>query len=159
MLFNRSLESNQIPTIWKCANISPIYKKGRKDEVYVMARKHVFRFAVTWFRICKKVYWSVSEVSTVNHALISPILTHHRLVLWVALLHRFHQLDHHSNHPSPPHSYIPNLKPIFVHARSTPATPSHRIRSLPFLFQNFAHSVTFCFFIFPLFSCLFRGVD
>jgi len=35
MLFNRSLESNQIgvSTIWKCANISPIYKKGRKDEV------------------------------------------------------------------------------------------------------------------------------
>jgi len=33
MLFNRSLESNQIPTIWKCANISPIYKKGRKDKV------------------------------------------------------------------------------------------------------------------------------
>jgi len=28
MLFNRSLESNQIPTIWKCANISPIFKKG-----------------------------------------------------------------------------------------------------------------------------------
>ena len=33
MLFNRSLESNQIPAIWKCANIAPIYKKGRKDEV------------------------------------------------------------------------------------------------------------------------------
>jgi len=33
MLFNRSLESNQIPTIWKCANISPIFKNGRKDEV------------------------------------------------------------------------------------------------------------------------------
>jgi len=24
MLFNRSLESSQIPTIWKCANISPV---------------------------------------------------------------------------------------------------------------------------------------
>jgi len=33
MIFNRSLESNQIPTIWKCANISPIHKKGRKNEV------------------------------------------------------------------------------------------------------------------------------
>ena len=33
MLFNRSLEKKQIPDIWKCANISPIYKKGRKDEV------------------------------------------------------------------------------------------------------------------------------
>jgi len=33
MLFNRLLESNQIPAIWKCANIAPIYKKGRKDEV------------------------------------------------------------------------------------------------------------------------------
>ena len=27
MLFNRSLESNQIPTIWKCANIARIYKR------------------------------------------------------------------------------------------------------------------------------------
>ena len=33
MLYNRSLESNQIPAIWKSANIAPIYKKGRKDEV------------------------------------------------------------------------------------------------------------------------------
>ena len=33
MLFNRSLEKKQIPEIWKCANISPIYKKGRKDGV------------------------------------------------------------------------------------------------------------------------------
>jgi len=33
MLFNRSLESNHILTMWKCANISLIYKKGRKDEV------------------------------------------------------------------------------------------------------------------------------
>ena len=33
MLFNRSLESSQIATIWKCANISPIHKKGRKNEV------------------------------------------------------------------------------------------------------------------------------
>jgi len=27
MLFNRSLESNQIPAIWKCVNIAPIYKR------------------------------------------------------------------------------------------------------------------------------------
>ena len=27
MLFNRTWESNQIPLLWKCANISPIYKK------------------------------------------------------------------------------------------------------------------------------------
>ena len=33
MLFSRSLETNQIPEIWKCANISPIYKKGKKDDV------------------------------------------------------------------------------------------------------------------------------
>ena len=33
MLFNRSLESNQIPAIRKCANIAPIYKNGKKDEV------------------------------------------------------------------------------------------------------------------------------
>ena len=30
MLFNRSLEKKQIPDIWKCANISPIYKKRQK---------------------------------------------------------------------------------------------------------------------------------
>ena len=28
MLFNRSLEKKQIPDIWKCANISPIYNKN-----------------------------------------------------------------------------------------------------------------------------------
>ena len=33
LLFNKSLESKQIPNIWKCANISPIFKKGRKDDV------------------------------------------------------------------------------------------------------------------------------
>jgi len=27
MLFNRSLESNQIPAIWKCTNIALIYKR------------------------------------------------------------------------------------------------------------------------------------
>ena len=27
------MESKKIPAIWKCANISPMYKKGRKDEV------------------------------------------------------------------------------------------------------------------------------
>jgi len=27
MLYNRSLESNQIPAIWKSANIAPIYKR------------------------------------------------------------------------------------------------------------------------------------
>jgi len=29
----RSLETRKIPEIWKCANIVPIYKKGKKDEV------------------------------------------------------------------------------------------------------------------------------
>ena len=33
LLFNKSLESKQIPKIWKCANISPIFKKGTKDDV------------------------------------------------------------------------------------------------------------------------------
>ena len=33
LLFNKSLESKQIPKIWKCANISPIFKKRRKDDV------------------------------------------------------------------------------------------------------------------------------
>ena len=32
-LFNKSLETKKIPGVWKCANIAPIYKKGRKDEV------------------------------------------------------------------------------------------------------------------------------
>ena len=32
-LSNKCLETNKMPAIWKCANISPIYKKGRKDEV------------------------------------------------------------------------------------------------------------------------------
>jgi len=30
MIFNRSVESKHMPKIWKCANITPIYKKGRK---------------------------------------------------------------------------------------------------------------------------------
>jgi len=33
ILFNKSLEVKKIPEIWKCANICPIYKKGKKDEV------------------------------------------------------------------------------------------------------------------------------
>ena len=33
LIFNRSLVPQQIPEIWKCANITPVYKKGRKDEV------------------------------------------------------------------------------------------------------------------------------
>ena len=34
MLFNRSLEKKQIPDIWKCANISPIYNKNSSgDEI------------------------------------------------------------------------------------------------------------------------------
>ena len=33
IIFNRSLVTQQISEIWKCANITPIYKKGRKDEV------------------------------------------------------------------------------------------------------------------------------
>jgi len=33
MLFNRFLKKKHIPDIWKRANISPIYKNGRKDEV------------------------------------------------------------------------------------------------------------------------------
>jgi len=32
MLFNRLLENNQIPTIWKCANISPIYKRVERTR-------------------------------------------------------------------------------------------------------------------------------
>ena len=30
ILFNKSLEVKKIPEIWKCANICPIYKKGKK---------------------------------------------------------------------------------------------------------------------------------
>ena len=30
VIFNTSLESSQIPKIWKCANITPIYKKRQK---------------------------------------------------------------------------------------------------------------------------------
>jgi len=32
VLFNRSLETHQIPLIWKSANISAIYKKGKKND-------------------------------------------------------------------------------------------------------------------------------
>ena len=66
---------------------------------------------------------------------------------------------------SPPHSFIPGLKPSFS------ANPSHR--SLPFLFQDWLHgfprllTVTsehircfyiLVFFCFTLFSCRFRAV-
>jgi len=65
-----------------------------------------------------------SRLPSVNHALISPVLTHP--VLWVALPPSV-SLPHHSRHPTP-HSFIPLLKPSFY------ATSSHR--SLPFLFMT-----------------------
>jgi len=67
--------------------------------------------------------------------------------------------------PSPPHSFIPGLKPSFS------VNPSHR--SLPFFLQDWLHgfprlftvtsehipSFTFYFFCLTLFSCRFRAVD
>ncbi|MFZ2538830.1 MAG: reverse transcriptase family protein [Oscillospiraceae bacterium] len=33
LIFNRSLELGQVPSDWKDANVTPLYKKGRKDSV------------------------------------------------------------------------------------------------------------------------------
>ena len=32
-LFNCSLKSGEIPSKWKSANITPVFKKGRKEDV------------------------------------------------------------------------------------------------------------------------------
>jgi len=52
------------------------------------------------------------------------------IVLWVALLPSVPS-THHSHHPSPPHFFIPGLKPSFS------AKSSHY--SLPFLLQDWLH--------------------
>jgi hypothetical protein len=33
MLFNRILDEGKIPSLWKCANVTPVHKKGPKDVV------------------------------------------------------------------------------------------------------------------------------
>ena len=73
---------------------------------------------------------------------------------------------HHCHHLSPPHSFIPRLKPSFS------PNPSHR--SLPFLLQDWLHGfpglftdtsghIRFFYFLGflppPLFCCWFRAVD
>ena len=65
---------------------------------------------------------------SVNHALISPILPHP--VVWVALPPLVPS-THHSHHPSPLHSFTPDLQLSF------PANPSHH--SLPFLLLDWLH--------------------
>ena len=35
MLFNRSLAEGKLPTDWRLANVTPVYKKGSKDTVKI----------------------------------------------------------------------------------------------------------------------------
>jgi len=41
LLFNKSLESQQIPKIWKCANISPIFTARRYAKRGICRRRVV----------------------------------------------------------------------------------------------------------------------
>ena len=97
-----------------------------------------FNFWLSFQRLCRLLWGFIfsmlplvsrinSRLPSVNHALISPVLTHP--VLRVALLlsvpstHQFH-------HPSSFHSFIPVLKPFSTN-------PSDH--SLPFLLPDWLH--------------------
>ena len=69
-----------------------------------------------------------SRLSSVNHALISPILRHP--VLWVALPPSVTS-THHFHHPLPLHSSTPDLKPFFLQIPPTAA--------FLFLLQDWLH--------------------
>jgi len=68
ILFDRSFESKQIPTIWKCANITPIYKKGRKDKAYNYR-------PVTLTCILCKVMESIVRDQFMEHFLLNKLFT------------------------------------------------------------------------------------
>ena len=96
-----------------------------------------------------------SRLLSVNHALVSPMLTHR--VLRVALPPSIPS-THHSYHPSPLHSFIPGLKPSFS------VNPSHR--TFLFLYRTDSTDYPDCFpillsiSIFLLFSfSVFRVLD
>ena len=90
-----------------------------------------------------------SRLLSVNHALTSPILTHP--VLRVALP----PSTRHSHHPSPLHSFIPDLKPSFsanLSLRSLPFLLPDGLHRFPRLFTNTSeHSHFFVLFLFSTF--------
>jgi len=120
-------------TDWPTAVLEPLITRKRGTRSFLYASTRV------WNQL------------SVNHALISPILT--RPILWVALAPSVLS-THHSYHPSPIHSFIPGLKPSFS------ANPSNS--SLPFLLDDWLteYIVFYClvFFCFPLLVVAFCAV-
>ena len=99
-----------------------------------------------------------SRLLSVNHALISPILT--RPVSWVALPLSITS-THHSRHSSPPHSFIPVLKPPCLKILASIAFLFFfGLHGFPGLFTDTSEHIHFSFLVFPHFiSFWFRAVD
>jgi len=68
MLYNRSLETGQIPEIWKCANISPVYKKVENNEVSDYK-------PVSLIRILCKVMESIIRDKIMEHFVVNNLFT------------------------------------------------------------------------------------
>ena len=114
--------------LWYLHNLITVQppRSIRSSSLITLARPSMSSLRITdrSFQYAFLRLWSQLPASiSINHALISPILT--PPVLWVALPPSL-PLTRHTRHSLPPHSFIPGLKPFS-------ANPSHR--SLPFLLQ------------------------
>jgi len=68
LLFNRPFENKQIPKLGKCANIYPIFKKGRKDK-----NNNYRPVSFTWI-ICK-IMESIDRNKIMDHFVINKLFT------------------------------------------------------------------------------------
>ena len=116
-----------------CAKICTLFLSRRIAKAALQIIREVVFSSSSWDLHCCCVLPAacVAAITRIRNnclILISPVLTH--LVLWVALRPSVSS-TYHSHHPTPLHSFIPDLKPPFS------ANAFHRC--LPFLLQDWLH--------------------